>query len=180
VGATEQRVLKRIDDLDEAQCDQAIKSLEMLRTIVKRRSGIRHDQGLWGIHSGDHKPDELNYCGTSACAAGKLALSPEGKAAGIKHHWYRDSRKGPWALAIGTERVRELSMTGIAEHISGKIGVPTSTLVDIFRVSNGTLTEQKRDVLERIAIAIYKVRRWKTMIQNRPEEEIAGLRGLIW
>ena len=35
------------------------------------------DMRDWGAHKGDHEPSEDNYCGTTACLAGWLALHPK-------------------------------------------------------------------------------------------------------
>lgn len=48
---------------------------------------ISIDMAAWGYHHGSHAPEEANYCGTTACALGYLALHPEMQALGMRAHW---------------------------------------------------------------------------------------------
>ena len=46
--------------------------------------------GAWGIHSGDHAPTERNYCGTTACAWGRIALDRRVQKVGVRVKWVPD------------------------------------------------------------------------------------------
>ncbi len=45
------------------------------------------DMGRWGEHRGAHSPEEKNYCGTTACAGGWIALHPDAPSHGLTSSW---------------------------------------------------------------------------------------------
>lgn len=51
--------------------------------------GLIWDMSLWGEHHGAHDPEENNYCGTSACALGHMALNKNFNAEGLKGTWQK-------------------------------------------------------------------------------------------
>lgn len=118
----------------------AREGLELLLEIIQRDTAIKHNQDVWGRHSKKHPPDEANYCGTQACLAGKLALSPEGKELGIEYTW-KKTYKGFFLEINGSQDI-----SSIARYISGKIGVYEDDLYDLFRSYAGG----KREVVRRI------------------------------
>ena len=54
------------------------------------------DMSNWGYHTRDHSPEEKNYCGTSACAAGWLAMQPKWRERGFTAEW--EQYEGEWDL----------------------------------------------------------------------------------
>lgn len=62
-----------------------------LKRFVKVLESIprgRFNMGAWGEHSGIHKPQEQNYCGTVACALGHAALDKVFQKEGLHMKWY--------------------------------------------------------------------------------------------
>ena len=50
-------------------------------------AGAKFDMGEWGMHIGDHEPEEANYCGMAACAGGWLSTMPKWQARGFRSKW---------------------------------------------------------------------------------------------
>ena len=97
-----------------------LERLKILREVVARESSIVHSQSTWGIHYGDHDPDDENHCGTIACALGKFALSSEGQEMGFRHEWVELSHGDGWQLKISGEGgVPRESTTECATRIFG-------------------------------------------------------------
>lgn len=67
---------------------------------------IDFDMAEWGRHYGDHKPEEKNFCGTTACALGTAAMIPEFKRAGLRMEWqdetaeYMDDGNQEWVANV--------------------------------------------------------------------------------
>lgn len=114
--------------------------LELLLNVTKRSSGIKHNQSVFGSHKKKHPPEKDNYCGTNACIAGKLALSPEGKALGI-NSWWKEDGLGFFYLYIGPPGMKGkedlITYKDICVYISRLIGVSEETLLFLFRPGPG-------------------------------------------
>lgn len=76
-------------------------SNERLTTAIKllkaklandANDAIKIDMDTWGVHRGAHPPEEQNFCGTTACALGYLALQPEMQKLGMQASWSNDDR----------------------------------------------------------------------------------------
>lgn len=50
--------------------------LLLLADCLEKYEG-KFDMRFWGMHEGDHPPEEDNYCGTAVCAMGLAAILPE-------------------------------------------------------------------------------------------------------
>jgi hypothetical protein len=70
--------------------DRLLKLADVLENQVAEEN---FDMAVWGTHYGDHAPEEKNHCGTSACALGWAAMTPEFKADGLKGEWKRTHDK---------------------------------------------------------------------------------------
>ena len=71
----------------------------------------------WGNHTSEHEPSESNYCGTSCCLAGWMALHPKYREMGFAAQWART--KGKYELfAVGKDRYENPSIQ--AAWIYGK------------------------------------------------------------
>lgn len=68
---------------------QALHTKRLLRLadILTKVPKDKFDMETWGIHKGKHKPQEHNYCGTSACALGWAAMDKKFQADGLKMRW---------------------------------------------------------------------------------------------
>ncbi len=52
--------------------------------------------GTWGKHAVGHAPEANNFCGTTACAAGWIALNPKAKEHGLFAYWQtKELAEGP-------------------------------------------------------------------------------------
>jgi hypothetical protein len=151
------KLLQGVDSLKTIEaCDLALKGLKLIRKVTKRKSKITHDQNQWGYHSGSHKPDEKNYCGTTACVAGQFALSKEGRELGIKSRWEQTVDGDAWKLVIGKQRDDYAAVSGVATHISKKTHIPIDCLIGIFRGADHSVRE-KWVALDRIDTEIAQV-----------------------
>lgn len=88
--------------------------LTQLADFLERPLPGPFDMGTWGIHEGDHPPEEQDYCGTTACVLGWAATIREFRAAGLFMHWMRDAS----GLVVG----RTLHFAEV--RYGGRAGVP--------------------------------------------------------
>ncbi len=82
---------------------------------------LKFDIRTWGTHHAtDHKPTEHNFCGTTACAWGTIALSPRIKRMGVKTKWAFNDFVGAPTMQITFKRKA-------AEDAAAKFfGIPVS------------------------------------------------------
>ncbi len=98
----------------------------------------------WGLHHGAHSPEEQNFCGTSACAIGWVALDPRAKDFGMLRSWDRYGQLTPIVngrLATGA--------SGIAEWLD----LPCHVIGNIFYMQHYAEEEQRGDASRRAVIA---------------------------
>lgn len=83
--------------------------LNRLAKILSNTTPWEFDMSTWGEHTGDHKPEEHNYCGTTACALGSAALDPEFQRRGLVGRWFKVGRtwEGQTRWHLGINRAKE-------------------------------------------------------------------------
>lgn len=98
----------------------------------------------WGQHEGAHKPEEKNYCGTSACLAGWLATAGKHEFRGVwraQHDDFDHPRKVTGHL-LGAPKKYGNSFENMAEKVYGM------SSLDAYRLFMTNTSYCGRDILE--------------------------------
>lgn len=64
---------------------------EVCRTLESLPKKGKFSLFNWFSHTGSHRPEKDDYCGTTACAIGWAMTSPKLRRAGLKKHEYNDN-----------------------------------------------------------------------------------------
>ncbi len=77
-----------------------LRRLRRLAEIVREKQAVGTlEMSSFGVHDGDHVPEEDNFCGTRACALGWAALDPAFQAEGLSGVW-EESAFGTFWLRV--------------------------------------------------------------------------------
>lgn len=81
----------------------------------------------WGTHPAGHQPEEGNYCGTTACAAGWLSLMPKWRKRGFISFW-RLTQDESFTLCSGSPLTGKDWLVQLKDTFGREAGLELNTI----------------------------------------------------